>query len=456
MTVISKSPSPPIDKRSHSEKIPFVASQRVGELKVHVEKNDTPVINRIYVKRTWRNLTTNQKPPRIGFEARPALNNRPLEDKALVAMWRNLDKQTKVNNQNNFQARPKSPDEVARVWAESMKQYDDRMKEIKQYDEELLHNIQNIRDNLLEEIASTQNPENCSDSKYLYVENDKNTFGFGAQLHHFIYALIVGYASGRAVVIEKGNFKYATAMAEWCDNNTSIECFFQPLGKCTHYISDQLGKQAPLWIPGDEDNGEEILRLRCRSSVEYRHWMPDELAIEVKKFHENPHLWWVGHFTYYFLRPSNQLLKGLNQMRKEIGFSNPIMGMHVRGREKGTEAPVHELEKYMPYVMYPKIYLATDDQDNVNAADSKRNYTWIMSKDPDTGRLSGVGARHSKNAILNLLYDVYLLSESDFFIGTDSSQISRAVYELMQVRHPDATRLGVSLDTILADRKSVV
>ena len=84
-------------------------------------------------------------------------------------------------------------------------------------------------------------------------------------------------------------------MAEWCNYNTTIECFFQPLGKCTHYISDNRGtqggkylfmmrgKQAPLWIPGDEDNDEQVLRLRCRSSVEYRNWIPDELAIEVAK-----------------------------------------------------------------------------------------------------------------------------------------------------------------------------
>jgi glycoprotein 6-alpha-L-fucosyltransferase len=456
LTVISRSPSPPIERKL-VEKIPFVASQRVGDLKKQLEKKEEkkedPLVEVQHIAKRWRNLPSTKRPPKIGFDSRPPLNKRTFEDQALVAMWRKLDKETREKNQDNNKARPKSAEEIARVWTESMKKFDDRMKVIKQYDSGLLQHIQNIRSDLLAEIASTQNPEDCSKAKYLYVENDKNTYGFGAQLHHFIYTLIVGYASGRAIIIEKGNFKYAASMAEWCNNDTTIECFFQPLGKCTHYISDDRGKQAPLWIPGDEDNNEQVLRLRCRSSIEYRQWIPDELAIEVAKFHENPHLWWVGHFTHYFLRPSDQLLKGLTQMRKVIGYSNPIMGMHVRGKEKGTEAPVHPLAQYMPYVMYPKIYLATDDQDNVNEADRRTNYTWIMSKDPDTGRLSGVGARHSQNAILNLLYDVYFLAESDFFIGTDSSQISRAVYELMQVRHPDATRLGVSLDTILVDKK---
>lgn len=35
--------------------------------------------------------------------------------------------------------------------------------------------------------------------------------------------------------------------------------------------------------------------------------------------------------------------------------------MHVRGQEKKSEAPVHELEEYMPYARYPTIYMATDD-----------------------------------------------------------------------------------------------
>lgn len=77
-----------------------------------------------------------------------------------------------------------------------------------------------------------------------------------------------------------------------------------------------------------------------------------------------------------------------------------------------------------------------------------------------SGRLSGVGGRHAKNAILTLLYDIYILSECDFFIGTgsyitcsylDSSQVSRAVYELMQTMNDDASRLAVSLDTMKKD-----
>lgn len=70
-----------------------------------------------------------------------------------------------------------------------------------------------------------------------------------------------------------------------------------------------------------------------------------------------------------------------------------------------------------------------------------------------SGRISGIGKRHERNAIIALLLDLYFLSESDFFVGTDSSQISRAVYELMQTKHNDASYLGVSLDTIFTDFK---
>jgi len=314
--------------------------------------------------------------------------------------------------------------------------------------------VQDVRRSLLEEIASTQNPPSCETAKYLFVENDKNDFGFGAQLHHFIYTTIIGYSTNRVVIIQKEHFKYAMAMEEWCGTgNTNIECFFQPLGNCTRYISDSMGRSAPLWIPGDEDNDEKILRLRCRSSVEYRQWMPSKLNEMVSKFHQRPHLFFVGHFTHYFMRPSQKVAEGFKEMRDAVKFKNPIMGMHVRGQEKKVEAPVHDLAEYMPYARYPTIYMATDDIKPVQDSAHFSNYTWLLVKDTVNGRLSGVGERHGKNAILNLIYDMYFLAECDFFIGTDSSQISRAVYEMMQVRFDDAARLGVSLDTIQKDRK---
>lgn len=146
---------------------------------------------------------------------------------------------------------------------------------------------------------------------------------------------MVGYYTNRVVVIEKDKFKYSQQMKEFCGDDLSIECFFQPLGKCTKYLSDEEGHKAALWIPGDEDNNEPVLRLRCRSSVEYRDFVPKKLREDVSQvrffdfkfqFHENPLLFYVGHFTHYFMRPTKKVKEGYEKMRKSIGFRNPIQG----------------------------------------------------------------------------------------------------------------------------------
>ena len=54
--------------------------------------------------------------------------------------------------------------------------------------------------------------------------------------------------------------------------------------------------------------------------------------------------------------------------------------------------------------------------------------------------------RNSKEAYTNTLTDILLMSECDFFVGTQSSNIGRVVYELMQTKYFDASWRMRSLD----------
>lgn len=83
--------------------------------------------------------------------------------------------------------------------------------------------------------------------------------------------------------------------------------------------------------------------------------------------------------------------------------------------------------------------------------DSFTNYTWIRNLEGD--EVISLQSRHRSGALEKLIIDLYLLSESDHFIGSDASQISRAVYELMQTRHVDASDKGWSINTIKKDHK---
>jgi hypothetical protein len=58
-----------------------------------------------------------------------------------------------------------------------------------------------------------------------------------------------------------------------------------------------------------------------------------------------------------------------------------LESIHARGKEKKVEAPVHALEEYLTYIEHKDIYLATDDQDNVNATRLFPQFNWIMNID---------------------------------------------------------------------------
>lgn len=68
------------------------------------------------------------------------------------------------------------------------------------------------------------------------MENNAFKVGFGAQFHHWVpsllpfcvftaikvYALILGLASNRTVVVERGRLKYLEEMEEWCGGKGTL------------------------------------------------------------------------------------------------------------------------------------------------------------------------------------------------------------------------------------------
>ena len=57
------------------------------------------------------------------------------------------------------------------------------------------------------------------------------------------------------------------------------------------------------------------------------------------------------------------------------------------------------------------------------------------------------GLRFSKRAYTNTLVEMFLMSECEFFVGTQTSNMDRVIYELMQTRYPDASWRQRSLDS---------
>jgi len=204
-----------------------------------------------------------------------------------------------------------------------------------------------------------------------------------------------------------------------------------------------------------KDMNIKTVDLRFRQSMmTYKEWVPPELQPIIQEFHKRPQLWFVGQLIRFLLRPNGDLSKGYQDLKQRLfqgKIPRPLLGIHARGDDSHTEREIVYLDYFMQHIPqgYSTIYLATDDEKNLIIAKQHTNFTWIRN----TNEVITLRERYKDGALEKLVYDIFLLSECDHFIGSDASQISRAVYELMQTRHVDASDRGWSINTIKKDKR---
>jgi glycoprotein 6-alpha-L-fucosyltransferase len=54
--------------------------------------------------------------------------------------------------------------------------------------------------------------------------------------------------------------------------------------------------------------------------------LPEDLADSIERFHGEPAAWWIGQFVQYLMRPNQKLSKYLEERKRALGFSKPIVG----------------------------------------------------------------------------------------------------------------------------------
>lgn len=310
-----------------------------------------------------------------------------------------------------------------------------------------------IHDHLME----YQFPENCSapDLRFLICDNQKTRgTGFGCQLHHFVTCLVTGWLTNRTVVLDfRSGWTYKGIE---CDKDTFWECYFQPISKCT--LKDTISENKADWSDKTMyDRNYKTLILQHRRSLDFvKHWVPEDLLTVVKNFHSNPQLFFIGHLDKFMLRMNTRVEEGYIQFKKNLfGSQNlirPILGVHARGDDSSKERSIIYLDEMMEHAPrgYTHVYLATDDEKNLNIAKKLTNYTFHLGY----SNALDFKSRYQQGSVERLVFDMNLLSECDHFLGSDGSHISRTAYELMQTRHIDATERGWSIHTILKDKKN--
>ncbi|CAI9740361.1 Hypothetical predicted protein [Octopus vulgaris] len=286
---------------------------------------------------------------------------------------------------------------------------------------------QDLADLVQRRLQFLQNPRNCKTAKKLVCNLSKGC-GYGCQLHHVTYCLIVAYATKRTLVLESKGWRYATR--GW-------ETVFQPVSdSCT----DRSGNSIRTWGPPETLTEVQVVEMPIIDNVYPKPAfiplaIPEDLAPRLRRLHGDPAVWWIGQFVRYLVRPQPALEKDINDTKKRLGFQNPIVGVHVRRTDKvGTEAAYHSLEEYMAHV---EDYYRQLEMSKGHSIETKKVY--LASDDPNV-----LADAVNKG----IIFDIHFLSLCDYLVCTFSSQVCRVAYELMQTYHGDASQKFYSLDDI--------
>ncbi|XP_033097158.1 alpha-(1,6)-fucosyltransferase-like isoform X2 [Anneissia japonica] len=298
-----------------------------------------------------------------------------------------------------------------------------------------------------------QNPVDCDSAKKLVCNLNKGC-GYGCQVHHVAYCLILAYGTQRTLVLESRGWRYSSE--GW-------ERWFMPLSNTCH---DRKGGTTGRWGRAESMESIQVVDLPI---VDGLHPKPDflplavpaDLAKDLVHLHGHPIVWWIGQVLKYILRPSKLLQQHIEEMEGKHNFEHPIVGVHVRRTDKvGTEAAFHDISEYMKHVeeyyelikrrqtvKKKRVYLATDDPGLLEET-RKRYPEYHFISDNDISKSASINQRYSDNSLRGVILDIHFLANSDFLVCTFSSQVCRVAYEIMQTLHPDASSYFRSLDDI--------
>ncbi|XP_037048449.1 alpha-(1,6)-fucosyltransferase-like [Bradysia coprophila] len=307
----------------------------------------------------------------------------------------------------------------------------DQLAEVDGYEAWRLKEAAELSDLMQRRLHHLQNPEDCGKARKLMCPLEVDC-GYGCELHHVVYCLIMAYATERTLPISDTCLtSEGASYGTWSNDIQNIQVVDIPR-------MDNLIPQTPF-LP-------QVI--------------PEDLAPRLTRLHGDPFVWWVGQFLKYLLRMQPQTHNMVDGHRQKLGFTKPIVGVHVRRTDKLTQVKSHNVEEYMIWVedyfnrlemsqpvVKRRVFLATDDPKVIEEA-RKKYPKYDIIGDPDVARTAAVSTRYSNSSLNGIISDTHLLSMCDYVVCTFSSQVCRMAYEFMQTMYPDASNRFKSVDTI--------
>uniref|UniRef100_A0A914CQI2 Alpha-(1,6)-fucosyltransferase n=1 Tax=Acrobeloides nanus TaxID=290746 RepID=A0A914CQI2_9BILA len=319
--------------------------------------------------------------------------------------------------------------------------------------------LQNLSSFIQNRIKILQNPEDCAKARILLCDLNKGC-GFGCQLHHVAYCLIVAAGTNRTMVFEKDGTDWRYSQKGW----TSV---FLPVTSCSHSAAVPANTNVQSWAGVEQT--DRVVRLPIVDGLSHHpEHLPLSFPKQISEFllahHSNPPVYFIAHFIWYLMRNNEHMEKVLKEAEQKIPFGEgPIVGLQIRRTDKiGTEASFHSVPEYMKWAEHwfriqeyrnngtaikRRVFIATDDPNAVKEA--KEGYpNYEVFADTGIAQTAQVNSRYTDASLYGVITDIQMLSKCDYLVCTFSSQVCRVGFELMQVLKGDAGDLFHSLDDI--------
>lgn len=268
--------------------------------------------------------------------------------------------------------------------------------------------------------------------------------GFGCQMHHMLSRILAAFITQKKFLADFSNFIHGVS---------SFKSLFEPLLEGSAdgcYINS-----SSLFSKGNATNP-------MVSSERRNLPIPAQLVEKsnILPLHGNPIALFVGHLGRMLLNPTSSMKNDIQAMKKQLNFSSPIVGVHIRRGDKiGTEAEFHSIDEYMVHVseyfdieeirlqrkVTRKVFLASDESSVFDDLPERYPQYKFLST-----RLAGLRDAEPSDEIRTkkIAADVLMMAETDFLVCTFSSNVCRLSYELMQTRYDDGSWRFRTLDHI--------
>ena len=161
-----------------------------------------------------------------------------------------------------------------------------------------------------------QNPDDCKKARRLVCTLNK-ACGYGCQVHHVIYCMIMAYSSNRTMVINSRGWRYSKKGWEGTFLPVSESCRNVGFGRVywgMAYNTKALIAHLPV-IDTIYPKPDQLPQA-----------VPRDLADKIIKFHEVPFVWWVGQICAFLFRYQPSMKQRIDEKKKRIGFKSPIVG----------------------------------------------------------------------------------------------------------------------------------